>query len=58
MYEIAKEVYREHYPYTDFPADPSDAYKQAIIRACLELAYAELPDARRRRGGRQSVRWS
>ncbi|NQU25109.1 MAG: DUF885 domain-containing protein, partial [Candidatus Nealsonbacteria bacterium] len=51
MYAIAKEVYRKQYPLTDFPgsaagsgdAVPSDAYKQSIIRACLELAYAEMP---------------
>jgi len=44
MYDIAKEVYRTRYPYTDFPAEPSDAYKRAIIRACLEMAYSELPE--------------
>lgn len=44
MYRIASDVYRQKHPYTDFPSDPSDAYKQAIIRACLELACAELPD--------------
>ena len=43
MYAIAKDVYRKQYPWTDFPDDPSDAYKQSIIRACLELAYAEMP---------------
>ncbi len=44
MYTIAKDVYRRQYPFTEFPADPSEAYKQAIIRACLELACAELPN--------------
>jgi len=44
MYDIAKDVYRTQYPYTDFPAEPSDAYKHAIIRACLEMAYSELPE--------------
>ncbi len=43
MYDVAKEMYRQQYPLTRFPADPSDAYKQAIIRACLELAYRERP---------------
>ncbi|MCF7975842.1 MAG: DUF885 domain-containing protein [Phycisphaerae bacterium] len=43
MYEISKQVYQTHYPYTRFPARPSPAYQQAIIRACLELAYAEAP---------------
>jgi len=44
MYTIAKDVYRRQYPLTEFPADPSEAYKQAIIRAGLELACAELPN--------------
>ncbi len=44
MYAIAQDVYREQNPHTEFPADPSGAYQQAIIRACLELACAELPD--------------
>ncbi len=43
MYEVAKEVYRSVYPYTSFPDAPDEAYKQAIIRAALEQAYAELP---------------
>ncbi|HUV64322.1 MAG TPA: DUF885 domain-containing protein [Sedimentisphaerales bacterium] len=47
MYAIARDVYRQRYPHTEFPSDPSDAYKQAIIRACLELACAELPDPNR-----------
>jgi len=44
MYGIATGVYRKQYPYVEFPAEPSQAYKKAIIRACLELAYAERPD--------------
>lgn len=47
MYTIARDVYRRQYPHTEFPADPSDTYKQAIIRACLELACADLPDPNR-----------
>ncbi len=43
MYEVAKEVYRSVYPYTSFPDSPDEAYRQAIIRAALEQAYAELP---------------
>jgi len=43
--EIAKEVYRHRHPYTEFPAKPTDAYKQSIIRACLEIAYRDLPRA-------------
>jgi uncharacterized protein (DUF885 family) len=43
MYTIARGVYQQGHPHTKFPAHPSKAYKQAIIRACLELAYAERP---------------
>ncbi len=43
MYEVAKTVYSARHPYTDYPAKPDDAYKQAIIRAALEEAYAKLP---------------
>jgi hypothetical protein len=52
MYDISLEVYREKFPYTQFPSEPSDAYKQAIIRAALELAYqdARLPQTDRRNG--------
>jgi len=45
MYEISQRVYRKQYPLTEFPTDPSEGYKQAIIRACLELAYRETPEA-------------
>ena len=45
MYEIAKEVYAEQYPYTRFPESPNRAYRQAIIRAALELAYQDRPAA-------------
>ncbi len=43
MYHISQKIYKEKYPYTEFPADPSPAYKQALIRSCLELAYHEMP---------------
>ncbi len=43
MYEIAKQVYVGTNPYTAFPDNPDEAYKQAIIRAALEKAYRELP---------------
>lgn len=43
MYTIGRGVYQQGHPHTKFPAHPSKAYKQAIIRACLELAYAERP---------------
>ncbi len=45
MYRISQQVYKEKYPYTEFPTEPSPAYKQAIIRACLELAYLDIPKA-------------
>jgi len=43
MYEIAKQVYVGLHPYTAFPDSPDEAYKQAIIRAALEMAYQALP---------------
>jgi len=45
MYEIAKRLYREEYPLTDFPEPPADAFRRAIIRFGLEKAYALTPDA-------------
>jgi uncharacterized protein (DUF885 family) len=43
MYEIAKQVYLRLHPYTAFPDNPDEAYKQVIIRAALEEAYRQLP---------------
>jgi uncharacterized protein (DUF885 family) len=43
MWNIAREVYRQRNPFTKFPDAPSDEYKQAIIRAALEVAYADRP---------------
>ena len=43
MYEVAKTVYVKKHPYTNFPDNPDDAYKQVIIRAALEEAYSVLP---------------
>ena len=43
MWEIARGVHKERYPYTKFPEEPTDAYKQAVIRAALEIAYADQP---------------
>jgi uncharacterized protein (DUF885 family) len=45
MYRISQQVHKKKYPYTEFPSEPSAAYKQAIIRACLELAYLDTPKA-------------
>jgi uncharacterized protein (DUF885 family) len=44
MYEIAKQVYLDLHPFTAFPDNPDEAYKQVIIRAALEAAYRELPE--------------
>jgi uncharacterized protein (DUF885 family) len=43
MYEVAKEVYAKKHPFTAFPDNPDESYKQAIIRAALEEAYRKLP---------------
>ena len=43
MYDVAREVYLQAHPMTAFPDNPDEAYKQAIIRAALEVAYRELP---------------
>ena len=43
MYEVAKEVYAKKHPFTAFPDNPDESYKQAIIRAALEEAYRQLP---------------
>jgi len=43
MYEVAKVVYLENHPMTAFPDNPDESYKQAIIRAALEVAYQQLP---------------
>jgi uncharacterized protein (DUF885 family) len=45
MYRISREVYEQKFPYTQFPDEPTDAYKQAITRAALEMAYADAPRA-------------
>jgi len=47
MYEVAAEVYCAEHPYTKLPASPSAEYRQAIIRAALEMAYAQRPDPQR-----------
>jgi uncharacterized protein (DUF885 family) len=43
MYLIARDVYAGQHPYTYFPDDPDEAFKQAIVRAALEKAYQHLP---------------
>jgi uncharacterized protein (DUF885 family) len=43
MYLIARNAYAEQHPYTYFPDNPDEAFKQAIVRAALEKAYQRLP---------------
>lgn len=43
MYRTAQDVYRKKHPYTHFPDDPSREYRQAIIRAGLEIAASDAP---------------
>jgi len=43
MYEVSKKIYVEDHPYTTFPDEPDEAFKQVVIRAALEKAYQELP---------------
>lgn len=43
MYRTAQEVYRTKHPYTRFPDSPSREYRQAIIRAGLEIAASDAP---------------
>lgn len=44
MFLLAKEIYANKHPYASFPDDPSEAYKQVVIRAALEEAYRHLPE--------------
>ena len=43
MYEVSKTIYSAQYPFTEYPEAPDEAYKQAIIRAALEVVYKALP---------------
>jgi uncharacterized protein (DUF885 family) len=43
MFEVAKQVYTKQFPLTQFPEQPDEAYRQAIIRSALEMAYAKRP---------------
>jgi uncharacterized protein (DUF885 family) len=45
MYTNAQQVYTKEHPYTYFPDNPDEAFKQVIIRAALEQAYQHLPPA-------------
>jgi uncharacterized protein (DUF885 family) len=43
MYRVSREIYEGRYPWVEFPGEPDESYKQAIIRAALEVAYLDLP---------------
>jgi uncharacterized protein (DUF885 family) len=43
MYATAAEIYKKAHPMTEFPAEPDEAFKQAIIRAGIEQACKRLP---------------
>ena len=43
MYDVARVIYAGEYTWAEHPAEPDEAYKQAIIRAALEVAYRDLP---------------
>ena len=43
MYEVSCRIYLEQFPLTKFPENPSQAYRQAIIRAALEKTYVDRP---------------
>ena len=43
MYKVSREIYAGDHPYTTFPDQPDEAFKQVVIRAALEKAYQELP---------------
>jgi uncharacterized protein (DUF885 family) len=43
MYEISQTIYKDLHPYTTFPDEPDETYKQVVIRAALEQAYQQLP---------------
>ncbi|HLY72835.1 MAG TPA: DUF885 domain-containing protein [Planctomycetota bacterium] len=45
LYLLAKEVYLKEYPYTKVPVSPTAEFKQAVVRAALEVAYRETPEA-------------
>ncbi len=43
MYTVSQRLYQEAYSHTRFPEEPSEAYRQAIIRAVLEVTYQDAP---------------
>ena len=47
MWEISAGIYRQEHPCVKMPEVPSEEYRQAIIRAALEIACRDLPDPNR-----------
>jgi len=47
MYDLAERVYMSEHPHTKLPRRPDAAWRQAIIRACLEMACRQQPDVTR-----------
>lgn len=45
MYVLAKDVTLKDYPTTKVPGNPTAEDKQAVVRAALEVAYRETPEA-------------
>ncbi len=43
MYEVSCRIYLEQFPLTQFPSEPDEAYRQAIIRSALEMTYLDRP---------------
>ena len=43
MYEVSKVIYLKEHPLTNFLSEPSDEYRQAIIRSAIDIACRELP---------------
>ena len=43
MYEVSQRIYLKDYALTRFPGEGSEAYRQAIIRAALEVTYRDAP---------------
>ncbi len=43
MYATSVEIYKKAHPMTEFPAEPDEAFRQAIIRAAIEQACKKLP---------------
>lgn len=44
MFTVSQRLYRNRYPHTRFPDNPGPAYRQAIIRAGLEIVYEDIPN--------------